>query len=189
VANLLTIAQPTPAAAEKAAEQTTCPTFRTSEFYTGKPPDKRQAADYYREALEYYRKAYHAAQDYYPGINVASLLWMVCDSGDARQMARAVIRDMDAHEGSGIPWKRDEEVWVLATKGEANLLLGKIDRAKEWYRRACEHPGCTPHAKETMKNTGQPNPPEAAEEGPQAGGSRRPVRRADAGPSGGHFAL
>ena len=45
----------------------------------------------------------------------------------------------------------DEELWVVATRAEANLLTGKIEVSRELYGVASKHKDCTPHGREAMK--------------------------------------
>ncbi len=87
---------------------------------------------FHREARKIYEEAYAAAltegrrEAYYPGVNAASLALWTGDMGAARQLARAVLGEVEAlmltTDGS-------DRYWLLATLLEAKLLLGETDGA------------------------------------------------------------
>ena len=45
----------------------------------------------------------------------------------------------------------DEELWVVATRAEANLLTRGTEVSRKLYGVASKHKDCTPHCLETMK--------------------------------------
>ncbi len=83
----------------------------------------------YQAALKFYRQAYELSHDYYPGINVATLALMVGDSQLMEKVANEVLQSC-----SRMALDRHDQAWILASEGEASLLLGQIDRAVHFYR-------------------------------------------------------
>ena len=113
----------------------------------------RRAVDYYREALAAYERAYAIKGNYYPGINVATVHWLLGGEEEkrrAREIAQEVRASIDQAEQAGKEWG-EEELWVVATRAEANLLIGEIELSRELYGMASKHKDCTPHGRETMK--------------------------------------
>ncbi len=97
-----------------------------------------------RAALDLYGGAYamaedkDAAQAYYHGINLAFLsLVYEDDPAKARDLAEKVLGHCASAEREELP---KERMWRLATEGEANLILGKIDIALQRYQSALEGP-------------------------------------------------
>ena len=82
------------------------------------------------KAISLYREAFELdPQDYYPGINLATLLFLGDRTGEARKMARRVLRILDRDDGPA-------NYWSLATRAEACLVLGRLDEARKALRRA-----------------------------------------------------
>ncbi|MEO8974331.1 MAG: TRAFs-binding domain-containing protein, partial [Casimicrobiaceae bacterium] len=80
-------------------------------------------------ARDEYLGAYAVARDAYPGVNVATLSMLLGDRDDARRLAREVIATLAAKENVATCWDH-------ATRGEAELLLGKLRLAQRSYARA-----------------------------------------------------
>ena len=83
----------------------------------------------YASAYTAYAKAYELRQHYYPGINAASTALLCGKTKEAQSLAKAVRKTCSNLEIEG----NEEAVWILATEGEASLLLGKTDNAIEFY--------------------------------------------------------
>jgi tetratricopeptide (TPR) repeat protein len=98
-------------------------------------PGKEDGADvrgFFSRALEQYRRAYELRDKYYPGINVATLLFALGRTAEARKVAHRVLASLDYADGE------QEMRWITATRAEALLLL-KPDtpsKAEEYYRQA-----------------------------------------------------
>lgn len=111
--------------------------------------DKQPAEEHYKKALDYYDRAYELAEDkekYYPGINVATLQRLLDRTPDSQELADRIMEDLRER-----PRNADAEtVWILATMGEACLLLGKCDEAAEFYQRATLHAKCQPQNSDSM---------------------------------------
>ena len=85
-----------------------------------------------RTARNLYLKAFRFSRGYYSGINAASLSLLLGDPATARRLARMVIRIcLDGLRGRGAA-----DYWVVATLGEAHLLLGRQQEAARYYARA-----------------------------------------------------
>jgi len=71
---------------------------------------------------------------YWHAVNAATLAHVAGRRDEARRLARATLRLCQRLEREGAP--ASERYWLLATQGEALLLLGRTEEALEQYRRA-----------------------------------------------------
>ena len=95
---------------------------------TGKKDDARLSRDaYMRASLE--------TGDYWTGINVASMSWLIGEKREATKYAKEVIKICEPVANAE---KNDKDYWVLATIGEAQLLLGEQDAAIQSYAEAAK---------------------------------------------------
>ena len=92
------------------------------------PPSK-----HYVTALAYYSHAFEISQSYYPGINVATLALLTGDEGLMNQTAEQVLALC-----ATVPLDNEHYTWVLASQGEACLLLGRSIDALCFYRAAID---------------------------------------------------
>src|SRR5438552_5555572 len=76
-----------------------------------------------------YLAAYALAQDPFPGINAATLSMLLGDRDAARVLANEITGRLATRSESATCWDH-------ATAGEAALLLGELDRARESYDEA-----------------------------------------------------
>jgi hypothetical protein len=76
-----------------------------------------------------YLAAYALARDPYPGINAATLSLLLGESAAAHSLAQEIIARIAAQARALTCWDR-------ATLGEAQLLLGDIDRSRDAYAAA-----------------------------------------------------
>ena len=74
-------------------------------------------------ALAFYLDGYRRDGDAYCGINAASLLAMLDEHDAARTMATELL------EGEGTA----DPLWTAAIRGEASLLLGRVEDAKKHF--------------------------------------------------------
>jgi class 3 adenylate cyclase len=83
-----------------------------------------------KQSRNLYLKAFINTRGNYSGINAASLSLIMGDTDTAHKLARRVINicseSLRAEEN-----KRD--YWIIATLGEAFILLGKQDQARKYY--------------------------------------------------------
>ncbi len=87
-----------------------------------------------KAAAAAYARAYRSTRDGYPGINAATLSLLSGNDALAQQLAREV-KTLCA---SKLKTARNE-YWLLATLGEANLVLGRREDAAKWYEKAFEN--------------------------------------------------
>jgi len=90
---------------------------------------------HYERALEYYKRAYDLRRGYYPGINVATLHFLLGNRDEADRVAREVFKKCSTIQPENLP-DVDERIWVEATRAEACLLLGDYGSALECYSAA-----------------------------------------------------
>lgn len=86
-----------------------------------------------RLAHQVYLQAYRATSGYWTGINAATtaLLLGQSDAASLAEQVRLACRALvEADPG------RPDRYWLLATLGEACLVLGQTDDAERWYRQA-----------------------------------------------------
>jgi class 3 adenylate cyclase/tetratricopeptide (TPR) repeat protein len=101
--------------------------------------DPGLAASCFTKALAIYRRAYDQTGGYYPGINAATLALLLDDPAQARDLAGRVREGCRAEPDRVNGGSRaGDEYWLTATLGEAELILGRTDEARGWYRRAKE---------------------------------------------------
>ncbi len=106
---------------------------------SGGVPQGSPAWQQYHMALLVYEEAFELTDDYYPGVNAASLALLLGEAPRATRLARRVAE---------LCWrpdilKREDTFWVFATEGEAALVLGKYAEAFEFYQNALDHSGAT----------------------------------------------
>lgn len=94
------------------------------------PGPAKQASG--EEAVRAYEAAYAASHAYFPGVNAATMNLLIGRASRGRELAGEVralcLKSLRA--------RRTPDHWLLATLGEACLLLGDQQAALAWYRRA-----------------------------------------------------
>ncbi len=99
--------------------------------------DDKERRHHLELAFHFYRDAHHLSQGYYSGINAATMALLLGDQEDASALARGVreqcirLRDTDRNRG--------DLYWILATLGEAALVLQQWSEAEDWYAQAAAH--------------------------------------------------
>ena len=94
-------------------------------------PDGPGAASMAERARQQYLAAYGLQHDPYPGVNAATLSWLVGDRASARFLAQEIMTRLAAQA-------EPRTCWDQATEGEALLLLGRFDEARQSYAAAHE---------------------------------------------------
>ena len=85
--------------------------------------DSSGAGRLFQLGLDWYQKAYaiHTNYDYYPGINVATLQFVLGQRDPARKTTEDVLSTLASRTAG-----RDELAWIWATQAEAQLLLASF---------------------------------------------------------------
>ncbi len=86
---------------------------------------------HYQASFKFYNMAYEVSQNYYPAINAATLALLIGLTDQQHKLAQAVL-----HACAHISLDGPDAVWVLASEGEAALLLGDDKLAIRFYRSA-----------------------------------------------------
>lgn len=92
------------------------------------------------QAYAYYAEAYRLSGKYYSGINAATMAVLLGE----RSLAEGIARDIQKICESEIEeskLNRSDIYWLLATQGEASLILGNWDKAEEYYEKAIQLAG------------------------------------------------
>lgn len=96
----------------------------------GNPRERRE---HLQRAYERYRDAYELTGGYWSGINAATMALLLDDRESAETLARGVREQCLALQQAG---PRQDAYWVLATLGEAALILRNAGEAEDIYTRA-----------------------------------------------------
>jgi len=89
------------------------------------------------QARSHYRRAFELSRDWFPGINAATMSVLTGAADEGRQLAREVLAICGECAAGG----HEGDFWLLATLGEACLLLGRSAEAAQWYRKAAAAAG------------------------------------------------
>ena len=100
--------------------------------FQGRTPE--EARPHLEAAERLYREAYDLSQGFWSGINAATMALLLGHADAARHLTQRV----QAQCLEVLAQPQDDPYWVLATLGEAALLLGEIDASVRWYRQAVE---------------------------------------------------
>lgn len=98
---------------------------------TSDPTEKTRMA---WESTANYKRAYKLSNDYYPGINAATMSIIAGDDAFGKELA-AKIKKQCLEEISN---KGTNDYWLTATLGEACLLLNQQNEAADWYQQATD---------------------------------------------------
>lgn len=86
----------------------------------------------YVKALTVYAEAFRATNDYYTGINAATLALLTSEPVKAEEYAQRVAELCKQMQDIS----RDDRFWVFATQGEAHLILRNWQLGERFYRDA-----------------------------------------------------
>lgn len=89
----------------------------------------KNAQDHYQAALDWYQKALAIRGNYYPGINVAALQF-VLGKPEAKQTAAAVLSSLKELQ------RAEEFPWIRATEADAHLIRENHTEGERLYREA-----------------------------------------------------
>lgn len=79
-----------------------------------------------------YLAAYELADDYYPGLNAATMLILANQEAQGHQLAEHVMERCERLADAAVT----PDPWLAATLGELCLLQGKLQQACDWYAKA-----------------------------------------------------
>lgn len=98
-------------------------------------PHSPEGAEHLRQASQAYRHAFEQTGGYWTGVNAAVMALAEGDRAEAAELARRTLALCEHKLASGGEASA-ESYWLYATRGETALLLGAVDEASQWYRRA-----------------------------------------------------
>lgn len=105
---------------------------RTYKDHAARAVTPRDAREFLRRAAETYTQAYKINAGYWAGINAATSFLLLGNKKDAARLAKKVeascLRELKR------PGRDD--YWLLATLGEAALILRDWSQARDWYAQA-----------------------------------------------------
>ena len=102
-----------------------------------------EEADYHLlQSLGFYLEGYESSGGYYTGINAASMALVAGETEKAETIAREVSAICEESLAKAPP-DSGEFYWLEATAAEAALVVGDLDTASKYYRKATteHHPG------------------------------------------------
>ncbi|HUE84599.1 MAG TPA: TRAFs-binding domain-containing protein [Vicinamibacterales bacterium] len=97
----------------------------------GRDPELRR--QHLERALHWYGEAHRRSGGYWSGINAATVALLLGRRNEARALARKVQEICLAVRAEA---PGQDDYWLLATLGEAALLMGETPAAQDWYARA-----------------------------------------------------
>ncbi len=95
---------------------------------------------YLQRAKDFYAKAYEKTNGYWSGVNAATLAVLLGERQYASKLAREV-RMFCIEELKRLKKTNGDTYWMLATLGEAALILNEWAEAEDWYSQAAEVAG------------------------------------------------
>jgi len=93
-------------------------------------------ARFAQESARFYERSHTLSANSFPGINAATMSLLSGQPEKARQLAATVIKKAKAElKQRG----RKNDYWILATIGEAHIILGDLKEAASWYSKAVHY--------------------------------------------------
>jgi len=92
----------------------------------------KHAREFLRRAAEIYSQAYNIKGGYWAGINAATTALLIGE----KERAATLAKEVRASSLRALKRSREDEYWLLATLGEAALILRDWSQAGDWYARA-----------------------------------------------------
>jgi hypothetical protein len=108
-------------------------------------------SNHLRKSHTMYLDTFKVTRDPYPGINAAATALWLKDKSTSEYIARQILEMMNDVS------LESTDGWALATKGEATLLTGDAERAKQWYAQAAKRFNYGKGAIEAMRSQAQLN--------------------------------
>jgi tetratricopeptide (TPR) repeat protein len=91
---------------------------------------KTEESQYLKFAYDVYKDGFDSTKDSFAGINAAATALYLGDHEKSKSYAKEVLSSLDLSKSARMT------NWDLATLGEAHLLLGDFDAARQWYMKA-----------------------------------------------------
>ena len=114
-------------------EETVGMLARTYKDLWSKAQDPDLQRQHLARALHWYGEAYRRSGGYWSGINAATMALLLGRPDEAHALARQVRGACLARRAEA---PGNDDYWLLATLGEAALLMGETSVAQDWYARA-----------------------------------------------------
>jgi class 3 adenylate cyclase len=102
--------------------------------------DSRKKQLYLRRSFDLYLRTYDSTRGNWNGINAATIATLLGECNLAEKIAKQVLNSCKENLNHSKTERRNE-YWVLATLGEASLILGNWSEAEDWYSQAVKHAG------------------------------------------------
>jgi tetratricopeptide (TPR) repeat protein len=93
------------------------------------------------KSVKAYQDTFTLTKDSYPGINAASGALQLNKKAESKKLAQQVLGILQNKKS------KELDQWGLATRAEAQLLVGDLKKAKHWYAKAV---ALNPQAKESI---------------------------------------
>jgi tetratricopeptide (TPR) repeat protein len=119
--------------------------YQTNLTYAEVIAGAHPAFQYYQSSFKLYNRAFQISGDYYPAINAATLALLIGRHDRKTELARLTLALCRS-----AALEKEDRAWVLATEGEASLLLGRTAHAVEFYRSAFD--AILPHETGVMQS-------------------------------------
>ncbi len=108
---------------------------RTHKDMASQATDPRERNRQLKLAFEAYSEGYNLTGGYWTGINAATLSLVLGEKDRATALATQV-RAQCLNELEKLKNRGDDTYWVVATLGEAALVMGDFSQAEDWYGQA-----------------------------------------------------
>lgn len=129
--------------------------YLKAELLTGS--ERRFASQQYEKAWLQYDQGFGLRGSHYPGINRAALFllraWSAVTDSERQAFLEQVRQEAQRLLAEPRSWKPhlpDDNIWLLASRAEAQLLLSQWDEAIKLYRKALAQVNCTSFYRESM---------------------------------------
>lgn len=105
---------------------------RTEKDLARRAASPEEARRHWLRGQAHYQRAFDATGDTYPGINAAALALRAGRTDTAQALAHQILRTLDSEAAAGAAG----DDWALATRAEAQLILGLVADAQASYEKA-----------------------------------------------------
>lgn len=110
---------------------------RTYKDLAEEAADSEKKLSHLECAKDFYSKAYELNHGFWSGVNAATMALLVGERLYASKLAQEV-RTLCIEDLKRLKKAKEDPYWVLATLGEAALIMGQWGEAEDWYSQAAE---------------------------------------------------